>query len=49
VWPDLPAATDSFLDEIARRLECGLPTDFHPVFGEVFELKMSFEETVKTT
>ena len=35
-WPALPADGDAALAQILRRLEQGIPTDLHPVFGEVF-------------
>ncbi len=36
-WPDLPPG-DAKLTEIADRLATGVPTDLHPVFGEIFEM-----------
>ena len=38
-WPALPADGDAALAQILRRLEQGIPTDLHPVFGEVFALR----------
>jgi hypothetical protein len=38
-WPALPAEGDAALAQIARRLDQGIPTDLHPVFGELFTLR----------
>jgi hypothetical protein len=38
-WPALPAEGDAALAQILTRLEQGLPTDLHPVFGEVAVLR----------
>jgi len=38
-WPALPADGDAALAQILRRLEQGIPTDLHPVFGEVFAFR----------
>ncbi len=38
-WPALPADGDAALAQILQRLEQGIPTDLHPVFGEVFALR----------
>jgi hypothetical protein len=38
-WPALPAEGDAALAQILGRLEQGLPTDLHPVFGEVAVLR----------
>lgn len=38
-WPDLPPEGDAALGQILARLEQGVPTDLHPVFGEVFALR----------
>ncbi len=38
-WPALPAEGDAALAEIARRLDQAIPTDLHPVFGELFALR----------
>ena len=38
-WPALPADGDAALAQILRRLEQGIPTDLHPVFGEVVALR----------
>jgi hypothetical protein len=34
-WPALPAEGDAALAQMLVRLEHGLPTDLHPVFGEI--------------
>jgi hypothetical protein len=39
-WPELPAAGDEALDAIGRGLEDGRPVELHPVFGEVFSLRV---------
>jgi hypothetical protein len=39
LWPDLPEAGDFALAQIRDRLHAGLPTDLHPVFGELFSLR----------
>ena len=38
-WPPLPTEGDAALAQIVARLEQGLPTDLHPVFGEVAVLR----------
>jgi hypothetical protein len=38
-WPALPTDGDAALARILQRLERGIPTDLHPVFGEVFALR----------
>jgi hypothetical protein len=37
-WPTLPPEGDAALARILGRLEHGVPTDLHPVFGEIFAL-----------
>ena len=39
-WPPLPPQCDAAAQAILARLEAGVPADFHPVFGEVFSLKV---------
>jgi hypothetical protein len=38
-WPPLPAEGDAALAQIVARLAQGVPTDLHPVFGEVAVLR----------
>lgn len=37
-WPLPPPVGDAAIRETVRRLEQGIPTDLHPVFGELFRL-----------
>lgn len=37
-WPSPPPVGDSAIREAVQRLEQGIPTDLHPVFGELFRL-----------
>lgn len=37
-WPSPPPVGDTAIEETVRRLEQGIPTDLHPVFGELFRL-----------
>jgi hypothetical protein len=39
-WPRLPACGDIALESAIQRLEKGLQADLHPVFGEVFSLRL---------
>ena len=45
-WPALPADGDAALAQILRRLEQGIPTDLHPVFGEVFALRCALVQAL---
>jgi hypothetical protein len=44
-WPALPAAGDLAVREIRRGLEEGIPVDLHPVFGDLFRLRVGDGET----
>ncbi len=39
-WPDPPPVGEAALEAARRRLERGLEADLHPLFGEVFSLKL---------
>jgi hypothetical protein len=38
-WPSLPREGDAAVEQVASRLEQGIPADLHPVFGELFRLR----------
>jgi len=40
LWPDLPPVDGDPLAAVIERLESGLTADLHPVFGEVFSLRI---------
>lgn len=37
-WPALPAEGDAAIGQILARLEQGVPTELHPIFGKLFAL-----------
>lgn len=39
IWPRLPATGEAALADCVARLEQGVETDLHPVFGELFSLR----------
>jgi hypothetical protein len=39
-WPPLPPCGDEAWEDAVRRLEQGMEADLHPVFGEVFSIKI---------
>lgn len=42
-WPELPAAGDAALASAVARLERGVEADIHPVFGELFSVRVGPE------
>jgi hypothetical protein len=42
-WPDPPPVGEAALEAARRRLERGLEADLHPLFGEIFSLKLGRE------
>lgn len=40
-WPPLPAEGDIALQTIVERLETGIPVDLHPLFGELYALRIA--------
>ncbi len=39
-WPELPPVGDAELARVIGRLERGLPADLHPVFGELWSVRL---------
>lgn len=46
VWPPLPGGGEAALEAAGERLECGVEADIHPLFGEIYSLKVAVVDQV---